>query len=383
MDLAERIARRRNRRSEDRLVIDRDALNPAIHLPEPIGREALYEAVLDAINPVFDEVLPPNVYLWGPAGAGKSAIVTALMSALRSELAGPQQIFTATRGESESSDFRFIYLDARRARSQFKVYRGLLDAIRVESVPRRGVGTDDLCEQLLSELSTCAGVVVAVDHLGEPDTISLEALDEFLQPFDGISWLGVGRLPPERLPMPVAQAQVHVPAYTYELVDILTVRGSRGLSRNLTHAHAQRLTDWADGNAHDALGALFIAAVTADAEGEPRLGHDDIAAGIEAMPEDGVPIGRVLARSDTEQLVLRRLLGLPRERDVAITTEAEAIAADSDLTSGTVKRLLYELAQVDILVREGVEVSGRLVGRQPSMVVPNFSSALYEHVVDR
>lgn len=60
--------------------------------------------------------------------------------------------------------------------------------------------------------------------------------------------------------------------------------------------------------------------------GDPRLGHDDIAAGIKAMPEDGVSIGRVLARSDTEQLVLRGLLDLQRERDVAITMEAEAVA---------------------------------------------------------
>lgn len=383
MDLPERIARRRNRRSEHRLVVDWDALNPAVHLPEPIGREALYEAILDAIDPVFDEMLPPNVYLWGPAGSGKSAIVTALMTALRSELTGPQQIFTATRGESGSSGFQFVYLDARQAGSRFKVYRGLLDAIRVESIPQRGVGTADLRDELRSDLSGGAGVVVAVDHLGEPDTITLEDLDAFLKPFDGLSWIGVGRSPPEQLPMPIPQEQVHVPAYTYELVDILTVRGSRGLSRNLTHGHAQRLTEWADGNAHDALGALFLAAVNAEAEGEPRLGHDEIAAGIEAVPENGVPIGRVLARSDTEQCVLRRLLDLPLDREVAITKEAEQIAADSDLTVGTVKRLLYELAQVGVLERVEVSVDGQLVGRHPSMVVPNFSSALFEHLDDR
>lgn len=102
MDLADRIARRRNRQLGDRLVLDWDALNPAIHLQEPVGRDALYEDILDAVEPVFDEVLPPNLYLWGPAGSGKSAIVTALMAALRSELTGAQQMFTATRSESES-----------------------------------------------------------------------------------------------------------------------------------------------------------------------------------------------------------------------------------------------------------------------------------------
>lgn len=383
MDLAERIARRRNRRSEDRLVVDWDALDPTVHLPEPIGREALYEAILDAIDPVFDEVLPSNVYVWGPEGSGKSGIVTALISSLRSELTGHQQLFTATRGESESSDFQFVYLDARQSNSQFTIYQGLLDSIRVESVPRRGVGTADLREQLRSELSTREGVLVAVDHLGEPDTIALDELYGFLDHFDRLSWIGVGREPPDRLPLPLPEEQIHVPAYTYELVDILTVRGSRGLSRNLSHTHAQQLTEWADGNAHDALAALYLAATAAEADDEPRLRHDDIIAGIDAVPKHGVPIGRVLARTENEQLVLHRLLDVPRDRDVAITTEAEEIASSSDLTSGTVKRLLYELAQIDILKRVEVTVSGQLVGRQPSMVVPNFSAALFEHLTSR
>lgn len=380
MDLADRIARRRNREMGDRLVVDRDALDPTVHLPEPIGRKALFEDLLDAIEPVFEEARPPNVYLWGPAGAGKSAIVSGLMAALRSELNGTQPLFTATRGASESADFRFAYLDTRFATTPFKLYRGLLDAIRVEPVPERGVGTADLRERLQADLTNCTGVLVAVDHLGEPDTPTLEDLDRYLDPFESLSWIGVGRAPPERLPMPVPATRVHVPAYSYELVDILTVRGSRGLSRNITHDHARELSQWAGGNAHDALAALFIAAVTAEAEDEPRIDHDAIVRGMEAVPENGVPIGRVLARSATERQVLRRLLDRPFDRDVAIPTEADAIAADSDLTSGTVERLLYELAQVGVLERTELSVGGQLVGRQPSSVVPNFSPALFEQL---
>lgn len=382
MDLADRIARRRNRQLGDRLVVDWDALNPAVHLPEPVGRAALFEDILDAIEPVFDEVHPPNVYLWGPAGSGKSAIVTGLMAALRSELTGAQQMFTATRGESESTDFRFAYLDTRHATSPFKLYQGLLDAIRDEPVPHRGVGTVDLREGIRSDLAGCAGLLVAVDHLGEPDTPTVEDLVRYFEPFERLSWIAVGRTSPEQLPMPIPPAHVHVPAYSYELVDILTVRGSRGLSRNITHAHARELTDWAGGNAHDALAAFFIAAATAESEGEPRISHDAISNGMEAVPDNGVPIGRVLARSDTERRVLRDLLELPLDRDVAITTEADDIAADSDLTSGTVKRLLYELAQVGILERVELSVGGQMVGRQPSMVLPNFSSTLFEHLDD-
>lgn len=382
MDLAERIARRRNRRIEDQLVVDRDALNPTVHLPEPVGREALFEALLDVLDPVFDETLPPNAYVWGPAGAGKSAIVTALISALEGELSSRQSMYTATRGESERSDVRFVYVDARKAASRFRIYRQVLDAVRTESVPSRGVGTDELRGQLEAELATSKRMLVAVDHLGEPDTIDIDEIHEFFAPFTGVAWIGVGRRPPEELPMPLPEEQVHVPQYSYELVDILTVRGTRGLSRTLDHAHARQLAEWADGDAHDALAALFLAAVDAEEGGALRLRTEDIDAGMDAVPRNGVPIGRALALSDNEQLVLRRLLDLALERDRCIDDAAEDIAAASDLTSNTVTRLLYELAQVDVLERVAVSGGPTVVGRQPSKVTPNFSARLFEYLYD-
>lgn len=45
-------------------MVDWDALDPAVHLPEPIGGEALFEALLDALGPLFGEPLPPKVYVW-------------------------------------------------------------------------------------------------------------------------------------------------------------------------------------------------------------------------------------------------------------------------------------------------------------------------------
>jgi len=50
----------------------------------------------------------------------------------------------------------------------------------------------------------------------------------------------VGRTPPEELSFPMPEQRIHVPAYTPQLVDILTVRGSRGLSHTLDHGPARR-----------------------------------------------------------------------------------------------------------------------------------------------
>ncbi|MFB6183433.1 MAG: Cdc6/Cdc18 family protein [Haloarculaceae archaeon] len=382
MDLTERIDRRRNRSSLNELIVDADSLNPAVHLQEPIGRETLFEALLDAIDPLFDRATPPNVYVWGPEGSGKSAIVTALISALDSELTGGQSFYTATRGESDQGEVRFVYLDARQATSEFRIYRQLLDSLRAESVPERGVSTEMLREQITSVVSASETVQIAVDHLGEPKTIDLEDLYGLFEPFDGLSWIGIGRTPPEELPFPMPEQQIHVPAYTYELVDVLTVRGSRGLSHTLDHTHAQRLADWADGDAHDALAAMFVAAANAEANDATRLRNEDIEVGMEAVPRDGVPIGRVLALSDNEQLVLERLLDRSRGGHDSIDTTAEHIADETDLTSGTVKRLLYELAQFGVLERREVPIGAQMDGRQPSTVTPNFSAPLFQQLRD-
>lgn len=382
MDLAERIARRRNRRADDRLVADWDSLNPTVHLPEPIGREALFEALLDTLDPLFDGGLPQNVYVWGPEGSGKSAIVTALVSALERELSGRRPRYTATRADTGLSATRFVYLDAREGTSRFQLYRLLLDELRTETVPERGVSTEELRDGIASELATVRGALVAVDHLGEPDTVGLDDVHRFLRPFDDAAWIGVGRTAPGDLPLPMPESHVHVPRYSHELVDVLTVRGTRGLSRTLDHVHARRIAEWADGNAHDALAALFVAALHAEADGRTRLGDADVEAGIEAVPPDGVPVGRVLGLSANEQRVLATLLGLPADAERSIDAASERVADRTDLTSATVKRLLYELAQRGVLERSEVAAGREVVGRQPSKVTPNFSATLFERLYE-
>ncbi|MFC6872465.1 Cdc6/Cdc18 family protein [Halobellus marinus] len=383
MDLTERIDRRRSRSQENDLIVDRDALNPAVHPPEPVGRETLFEAMLDAIDPLFDRAVPPNTYVWGPPGAGKSAIVTALISALESEMTGQRPFYTATRSGSDRADVRFVYLDARYANSRFRIYRELLDGLLVDTVPERGVSTDALEERITSVLGASETVLVAVDHLGEATTTEVSELGSFFEPFDNLAWLGIGRDPPEELSMPLPEQQVHVPAYTYELVDILTVRGSRGLSQTLDHAHTQRIAEWADGDAHDALAALFVAATEAEADGATRLRDAHIDAGIEAVPTDGVSMGQVLALSDNETRVLEQVLDLSADGDERIDAVAARIADQTDLTEGTVKRLLYELAQFGVLERRAVAVSGATNGRRPSGVAPNFSARLFATLRDR
>jgi Cdc6-like AAA superfamily ATPase len=380
MDLTERIERRRTHRYENRLVVDWDALNPAVHLSEPVGREFVFEAILDAIDPVFDGQLPPNVYVWGAPGSGKSAIVTSLFSALQQTVSRGQRTFhTATRADSLLGGLRFVYVDARGTASRFKLYQQLLNALVDDQVPERGIGTGELEDRLRTELDRADGMLVAVDHVGEGDTLDLTTLREFFAEFDAVRWVAVGRTAPSELDEPVPDAEIQVPSYNYEIVDILTTRGTRGLSNGLEHTQAKELAEWAEGNAHDALAALFGAASRAADDDATELREEDIAAGKRAVPKNGVPIGRVLTLPENKQLVLRSLLSVSGSHE-SIDDAAESIADDTDLSPGTVRRYIYELAQSGILERQEVAVESAGAGRRPSGAVPQFPTLVFQRL---
>lgn len=383
MDLTERVERRLNRRFEDRLVVNWDAINPAVHMPEPVGREFVFEALLDAINPLFDGSMPPNVYIHGPAGSGKSAVVTALSSVLQRTLTnGRGRIHTATRVDRRSPEYVVEYVDTRRTSSEFQLLRQLLDSLVADQIPRRGIGTGELERRLRAELGDLNGAIVVADHLDEPGTPTASALEAYLEPFDDIRWIGVSRTDPAARSNLGSLETVDVPAYNYELVDILTVRGADGLSRRLDNATAKELAAWSDGNAHDALAALFGAAVWADRTDTMELGDEAIERGKDAVPDDCVPIGRVLALPENKRRVLGALLELDDGEDRSIGELSDLVADHADLSTGTVRRYLYELAQAGILERTEVAIGEGTVGRSPSSVRPRFPTLVYSRLAE-
>jgi len=378
MDLTERIERRRNHRYGNGLVVDWDALNPAVHTPEPVSREFVFEALLDEIDCIFDGRLPPNVYLWGPPGSGKSAIVTALVSAFQQTVSDQRRtIHTVTRADGLADSFQFTYVDGRGSGSRFKLYHHLLNYLVDDHVPQRGIGTDEIGRRLADELRGVSGMVVVVDHLCEPDTPTPTSVGEYLESFENVRWIGVGR---ER-PAETSAVEIQVPPYTFELIDILSTRGAHGLSQGIDHELAKRLSEWAESNAHDALAALFGAAVEAAADGEIAIDAAHVEAGKAAVPRNGVPIGRVLTLSANKQLVLHALLDRADE-DLSIDTTAERIAERTALSQGTVRRYIYELAQIGVLEREEQVVESGAAGRPPSVVVPQFPTLVFERLYE-
>ncbi|WP_123534334.1 Cdc6/Cdc18 family protein [Halosimplex salinum] len=388
MDIDARIKRRQRRTDGPRLVEDYESLSPVAHIDEPSDRGPVLERLLDHLDPVFDGQLPPNAYVSGPFGSGKSAIVTALFRHLDQLSTETRSIIhTSTRAATPTAP-GFVYVDMRETTSEFAFYHRVLDELVDEPVPDHGISTDDLRNRLHDLLGQSrTGIVVAVDHVcGPHDTDADELVDMFAGLPSNVSWLAVGRDDPDETPLTEYTAtSIRVDRYRRQmLVDVLMTRASVGLTQQaLDHELARRIADWADGNAHDALAALFVATDRATRDERTRLTDSDVNAAIEEIPSPSVSLGRVLALPANKQLVLRELVDLDPEERTSVTETTEAISSSPsvDLSTGTVKRFLYEMAEVGVVERVQSETSNDK-GRPPSRVELRFPPTAFRRLYD-
>lgn len=388
MRLGDRIERRRRRETgTNRLVRDLSALDPTVHPDEPTGRGPTLERLLDRLDPVFAGELPGDTYVYGPKGAGKSAVVSALFERLSASAPNRRAVIHTTTRATSPPAVEFVYVDARSAASEFALLRAVLDAVVDDSVPSGGVGTAALRARLADELGDTCRVVVAVDHVGEPETLPVGRLADVFSPVsESISYVAVGRADPDG---DADVATVEVPRYErHALADVLTSRTSDGLAHHaLGHDAVSEVAAWADGDAHDGLAALFGAAVAAsDADADERIEPRHVEAGMASVPANCCSLGRVRSLSASHRRVLLELVELDDADRESVTRAATAIADAPavDLSAATVKRLLYELAELDVVRRvTGPEAGDSGPGRPPSRPEPNFPMGVFERLDDR
>lgn len=388
MDLDARIKRRQHRTERPRLIQEYEALSPVAHIDEPSNRGPVFERLLDHLDPVFGGHLPPNAYLYGPSGSGKSAIVTALFAHLERLSTETQSVIhTSTRVKSPTSP-SFVYVDMRETQTGFAFYHGILDELAEESIPEHGISTEKLRARLRERLDRSrTGIVIAVDHVGEPNTTDIdELIDLFAGLPSNVSWLAIGRVEPAEIALSEYTAtSIQVDRYQPQmLVDVLMTRASAALAQQaLSHELAREIANWADGSAYEALTALFIAADRASQAERTRLTEADVEAAIEEIPRPSVSLARVLALPANKQLVLRELVDLDTEERMSVTATTKAISErpSVDLSAGTVKRFLYETAEIGIVERVQAESQGGK-GRPPSRVELRFPPTAFRRLYD-
>ena len=386
MDLNDGIRRRQRTGDDSPIVRDYESISPISHVEEPSGRGPVLERLLDFLAPVFQEGMPTDAYVHGPPGSGKSAVMTALTAHLSRIVSGsPTVIHTTTRAPSGPVP-AFVYVDARVATSPFALYHTLLDAVTDERVPRQGVGTEWMRDRVHESLRADQWrAILVVDHLDEADGLTLETLVDAVAPVESaVSWVGVGRRPPDRLDSELLPPErIEVPPYEkHTLAELLTARVSTGMAeRAIDHEQIRRVADWAEGDAHDALSATFGAADQAQTAGFSRVREQDLTAGMNAVPRPSMSLGRVHTLSLNRQLVLRRLIELDQAQSVDAAAQLISQSHSIDLSRGTVKRFLYELAETGIVER--VSAKGRSgAGRPPSTLEPRFPTLVFRRLFD-
>lgn len=388
MNLETRIKRRRESDEETKLLQKYKALSPVAHVADPTNRDSVIEQLLDHFDPLFDDEDQSNLYLYGPRGAGKSALVQALFSQYDRLTSDGQSFLHTSIPVQTSTSPEFVYIDARQANSEFEFCHRLLDTLVEDSVPRRGIGFETLQSRVQDQIDEQrAPVAVAVDHLGEPNGITAEVFASRIDLLpDTVCWLGIGRDAPDATCIG-EHATTHISLEPYgrqTLIDILISRASTGLAGGLLdYRQAQHIADWADGDAHDALAILFVATDLADRSGRTRVSDEDITAAIEEIPDACVSLGRVLALPDKRQTVLYELVTRDRDNGSSISETAQRIASrsSSDISKATIKRYLYEMAEKDILVRNETDAPIK-PGRNPSRVEPCFVKTAFRRLYD-
>lgn len=381
MNFEDRIQRRYQNNGETEGVVDQELLSPTTHVAEPTGCGPLLELVLDRLDPIFAGNLPQKTYVWGPRGAGKSAVLTALVHHLGRHPRPSGQAIRTTPSVRPTRLPEFVYIDTHGTTSNFEFYCAVLDALTDEPAPQRGIGIETVRDELDAML-TDRTVVVIVDHLCESRHITPGRVETLLDALgEDIGWVGVGRPPADALDWnPPATIEV-TPYETSTLVDIIMTRADDTLGQHaLGYEHAQRLARWANGDANDGLAALFVAAQSADSD---RIEEDHIAAGIANIPAQSISLTRVFALSSDCQSVLREFVTLDPARRPTVDVAAAAITDGDrvDLSTGTVRRLLRELATDGVLERTH-GVGGGREGDPPEPLEPRFSPILFQQLYD-
>jgi hypothetical protein len=95
------------------------------------------------------------------------------------------------------------------------------------------------------------------------------------------------------------------------------------------------------------------------------------------IPRPCASLAQVLLLPPTRQRVLRSLLDIPECDRSSVENTTTAIVADDsvDLSAGTLKRYLYELADDGIVER--IRTDGSTSGRPPSRIEPRFPTQLF------
>ena len=146
------------------------AVYPSNQPAEVLERDTGIKAYSNALKDVLFGRPPDNIFLYGKAGLGKTAVTRYMMQELQAEVE-----------DRPDADELYVHSTNCNGRTLFVVVRQLVNELLPETAspfPKRGLGTGDAFEELYKQLERIGGthlfVFDEIDHLDDVDTLLYE-----------------------------------------------------------------------------------------------------------------------------------------------------------------------------------------------------------------
>ena len=154
----------------DTIFADKSVLSESYQPEEILERDEEIDAFSHALQDVLFGREPENIFLYGKAGLGKTAVTKYMMAELQSEV--------EVRDEA---DDLYVHEINCNGKTLFMVVRRLVNELLppdASPFPKRGLGTGDAFDELYAQLDRLGGthliVFDEIDHLDDVDTLLYE-----------------------------------------------------------------------------------------------------------------------------------------------------------------------------------------------------------------
>ncbi|MBV0924480.1 orc1/cdc6 family replication initiation protein [Halomicroarcula limicola] len=357
---------------------DEDMLREDYQPDSIAARDEELEAYENALQPVINGAQPRNIFLYGKAGVGKTAVTRFLLSHLKQDVEAYDDV-----------DLSVYWLNCTNFSSSYQVAANLVNLLRPASqqISTTGYPQQTVFDMLYSELESIGGTVLLVldeiDHIGQDDDILYELprarsngyLDSVKPGVVGISNdFGFRETLSPKVKDTLCEEEIHFPPYQApELESILKQRVDGALREDALSTGVLQLcaaiAAQDTGSARQALDLLYKAGDIARTEGDPPIVEDHVRAASQALERGQIRHGmRELTHHGHLTLIATLSLALEDEmpaRVREIYPEYRTVA-DHSGTDPLVRRRMHDhladLAMVGILQRT-VRNEGRAGGQ--------------------
>jgi len=353
----------------DTIFADKSVLNESYQPEEILERDEEIDAFSHALQDVLFGREPENIFLYGKAGLGKTAVTKYMMDELKEEVE-----------DRDEADDLYIHDINCNGKTLFMVVRRLVNNLLPEDAspfPKRGLGTGDAFDELYRQLDRLGGthliVFDEIDHLDDVNTLLYELprarsnnyIDGALVGIIGISNNYTFRQSlSSKVKDTLMETEISFTSYDAgELRTILHHRADRafidGACDDSAIAKAAALSAQDMGNARQAIDLLRVGAEVTEKQGDDIVCDDHIE-DARTLVQRGRLRNRIRDQTEHAQYILETIAKLEKRKEVPARSKtiqdgyeqvADAYGATPLTTLKSIQDHLSDLHMLGFLIR--------------------------------